>query len=35
MEVRIKLSTAAIWAVVSVIAITAIAIGTIAICSCI
>jgi hypothetical protein len=34
MEIRIKLTTAAIWAVVSVIAIIAIAVCTVAICSC-
>ena len=35
MEIRIKLSTAAIWAVVSVIAIIAISVAAVTICSCI
>lgn len=34
MEIRIKLSTAAVWAIVSVLAIIAITVCTVAICSC-
>lgn len=34
MEIRIKLNTAAIWAIVSVVAIIAITVCTVAICSC-
>ena len=35
MEIRIKIGTAAIWAIVSVVAIIAITACTVAICSCI